>query len=505
MSEINNLMKLKITKFLWAFFFTINMNNIMNAQVKKSNGFTYLNDHQQNLSAISALTASGDTENLSKVLNSGLDSGLAINEIKEALVQLYAYCGFPRSLNALGVFKMVVEERAAKGIKDKEGKKITLENASQDKYEQGRKVLEELTRTPQQKPAPGFGEFAPRADAFLKEHLFADIFNSDVLNFRQREFVTISALAAMPGVEPQLKAHIGMGKNTGITDEQLKELALIIDQYISRQQGNVLRNAIGEKELPLIASDMMVRISEIEIVPEFLDRYKSILEEESAASVRIEPGVIAIFPMFQKKNPNQVRIVEIYADKKAYESHLKAPHFKEYKESTLSMIKSLKLVDMNVLDTKTMMTIFSKLNNRREDGNSQSTVSAFPVGKENTDLSKYFIGKSYVASLTSNKELNLPIANVTFEPGCRNNWHKHTSGQILIVVGGEGLFQERGKKSRRIKEGDIIEIGPDVEHWHGATKNSWFAHLSIMPDHESNKNTWMEAVNEEVYETANKE
>lgn len=480
------------------------MNSIMNAQVTTSNGFTHLNDHQQNLSAISALTASGNTENLKKVLNSGLDSGLAINEIKEALVQLYAYCGFPRSLNALGVFKTVVEERAGKGIKDKEGKKIIVENTTLDKYEQGRKVLEELTKTPQQKPAPGFGEFAPRADAFLKEHLFADIFNSDVLNFRQREFVTISALAAMPGVEPQLKAHIGMGRNTGITDGQLKELVLIIDQYISRQQGNVLRNAIGEKETPLIANDMMVRISEIEIVPEFLDQYKSILVEESAASVKIEHGVVAIFPMFQKENPNQVRILEIYADRKAYESHLQTPHFKEYKDSTLPMVKSLKLVDMNVLDTKTMVEIFSKFNSKKEDHNSQSIVSAFPVGKENTDLSKYFIGKSYVASLTSNKELNLPIANVTFEPGCRNNWHKHTNGQILIAVVGEGLFQERGKDIRRIKEGDIIEIEPNVDHWHGATKDSWFAHLSIIPNQESNKNTWLEAVNDEAYEAANK-
>ncbi|WP_346984607.1 cupin domain-containing protein [Chryseobacterium sp. POE27] len=141
---------------------------------------------------------------------------------------------------------------------------------------------------------------------------------------------------------------------------------------------------------------------------------------------------------------------------------------------------------------------------KKEDHNSQSIVSAFPVGKENTDLSKYFIGKSYVASLTSNKELNLPIANVTFEPGCRNNWHKHTNGQILIAVVGEGLFQERGKDIRRIKEGDIIEIEPNVDHWHGATKDSWFAHLSIIPNQESNKNTWLEAVNDEAYEAANK-
>ncbi|SMP12890.1 Cupin domain-containing protein [Chryseobacterium profundimaris] len=73
--------------------------------------------------------------------------------------------------------------------------------------------------------------------------------------------------------------------------------------------------------------------------------------------------------------------------------------------------------------------------------------------------------------------VELKLVEVTFEPGCRKNWHKHTNGHILIVVGGEGFFQERGKESRMIKEGNIIEIGPDVEHWHGATKDSWFAHL----------------------------
>ncbi|SFW66550.1 carboxymuconolactone decarboxylase family protein [Chitinophaga sancti] len=497
-------MKSKITKLLLLFSFTICINNTMNAQTIEKVTLKALNSHQQNLAALSALTASGNTEELKIVFNACLDGGLAINEIKEALVQLYAYCGFPRSLNALGVFKTVLDERATKGIKDKEGKAIVVENTTSDKYEQGRKVLERLTQTPQKKPAPGFGEFAPRADSFLKEHLFADIFGSDVLSYSQRELVTISALAAMPGVEPQLKAHIGMGKNTGITDDQLKELTLIIDQYISRVQGNVLRKCIGEKEQPLLANDMMVRISEIEIIPEFLEQYRTILKEEAAASVNIEPGVVAIFPMFQREAPNQVRIVEIYAEKSAYEHHLATPQFKKYKETTLKMVKSLKLVDMDVLDTQTMVAIFGKLKNiKMEDKNKIPFISEFPTGNENTDFARYFIGKSYVAPLTSHKELNVPIANVTFEPGCRNNWHSHSGGQILIVVGGEGLYQERGKKPRHIRVGDIVEIGPNVEHWHGATANSWFSHLAIMCNPQANENKWLEPVSEDVYKEAN--
>jgi quinol monooxygenase YgiN len=107
--------------------------------------------------------------------------------------------------------------------------------------------------------------------------------------------------------------------------------------------------------------DMLVRISEIEIVPGYLDEYKAILKEESAASVKLEPGVIAIFPMFEKENPTRIRILEIYASREAYESHLKTPHFQRYKTTTLKMVKSLKLVDMEVIDAETMTGIFKKM------------------------------------------------------------------------------------------------------------------------------------------------
>jgi len=108
-------------------------------------------------------------------------------------------------------------------------------------------------------------------------------------------------------------------------------------------------------------NNMMVRLSEIEIVPAYLEEYKTILEEESGASVRLEPGVISIFPMYEVENPTQVRILEIYASKEAYEAHLKTPHFQTYKTTTLKMVKSLKLIDMKSIDAETMPLIFSKL------------------------------------------------------------------------------------------------------------------------------------------------
>jgi quinol monooxygenase YgiN len=104
----------------------------------------------------------------------------------------------------------------------------------------------------------------------------------------------------------------------------------------------------------------LVRISEIEIVPEYLDEYKAILKEEAETSVKLEPGVISIFPMFEKENPKQIRILEIYASREAYEDHLKTPHFQKYKTGTLKMVKSLKLVDMDALDAETMAEIFKK-------------------------------------------------------------------------------------------------------------------------------------------------
>ena len=105
---------------------------------------------------------------------------------------------------------------------------------------------------------------------------------------------------------------------------------------------------------------IMVRVSEIEIASSYLEEYKAILKEEAAASVRLEPGVIAIFPMYQKEHPAQVRILEIYANREAYESHLQTSHFQKYKTTTLKMVKSLRLVDMGVVDAETMSRIFRK-------------------------------------------------------------------------------------------------------------------------------------------------
>jgi quinol monooxygenase YgiN len=108
-------------------------------------------------------------------------------------------------------------------------------------------------------------------------------------------------------------------------------------------------------------NNMIIRISEIEIDSTYIEEYKKILKEESRASVQLEPGVICIYPMYVKERPTQVRILEIYADRKAYESHIKAAHFQIYKTSTLKMVKSLQLIDMDAIDAETMPILFRKL------------------------------------------------------------------------------------------------------------------------------------------------
>ncbi len=130
-------------------------------------------------------------------------------------------------------------------------------------------------------------------------------------------------------------------------------------------------------------------------------------------------------------------------------------------------------------------------------------TNAFPVGDQLPEMfSQYFIGQAYLAPLTQNKALNCPISNVTFEPGCRNNWHSHTGGQILVAVGGKGYYQARGEKARILLPGDVVEIPANVEHWHGAAPDSWFSHLAIECNPQTNRNTWLEAVDDQQYAEA---
>ena len=310
---------------------------------------TTLTTKQQSIVKISSYTARGDMENLEKALSKALDNEMTANQIKEILVQMYAYCGFPRSLYAITTFKKVVESRT--DIKNGEEGKVLPANT--DKFAYGDNVQVELTGG---HIKGGVFAFAPAIDQYLKEHLFADIFARGVLTYQEREIATISALSSLEGVDSQLKSHIQIGKNTGLTDEQI--------------------NAI-------------------------LDLTKS------------------------------------------------------------------------------------------------ARSGAFALGMKNDAYAQYFIGQSYLQPLTTE---GVNSANVTFEPGCRNNWHiHHKGGQILLVTSGRGYYQEWGKPAQELKAGDVVNIPAGVKHWHGAASDSWFAHIAIAVPAEGASTEWLEKVSDEEY------
>ncbi|HEY0534198.1 MAG TPA: carboxymuconolactone decarboxylase family protein [Actinoplanes sp.] len=182
-----------------------------------------LNPQQQATAAIASRTAAGRMRQLRDALTDGLNAGLSVNQIKEILVQMYAYAGFPRSLNALGAFMALLEQRRADGIADPAGDEPKPLPAGTDMLKLGTANQTQLSGAPVAGP---LFDFAPAIDQFLKTHLFGDIFSRDNLDWRTREIATVAALATLDGVESQLQSHFGIALNTGLTETQLRDLII---------------------------------------------------------------------------------------------------------------------------------------------------------------------------------------------------------------------------------------------------------------------------------------
>ena len=332
-----------------------------------------LTERQLTLCACASLEAQGDLERLDPAIRKALDCGVTVNELKEAFSQLYAYTGFPRSLNALGVLQKVLADRQTQGIASNEGKPWTkpeIWNDAEKALKQGTEVQTKLSGKP-------FNyTFCPQDDYYLKAHLFGDIFAGDQLSESDRELVTVAALSSLKGVEPQLAAHKAGAVNMGNSKEQVDELC----QWLSA-------NGYSQVDCAADACD-----------------------------------------------------------------------------------------------------------------------GAWPKGNPNDAYAKYFIGHSHVASiqpanLSAGTETVAQYVNVTFEPGCRNNWHVHHGAhQILICVSGRGWYQEWGKQPIALEPGMIIDIPAEVKHWHGAQKDSWFQHVTnhVITGSEVS-NEWLEPVTDEYY------
>lgn len=333
-----------------------------------------LTKRQLLLCACASLEAQGDLERLDPAIRKALDGGVTVNELKEAFSQLYAYTGFPRSLNALGTLQKVLNDRKAQGIDDNEGKPWTRPTLWDDAGLALKQGTEVQTRLIGGKPFDY--DFCPQDDYYLKSHLFGDIFAGDQLSAADRELVTVAALSSLKGVEPQLAAHKAGAVNMGNTKEQVDELC----QWLSQ---------------------------------------------------------------------NGYSQVDCAAD---------------------------------------------------------ATAGAWPKGNPNEAYAQYFIGDSHLApvrpaNLAEGENTVAPYANVTFEPGCRNNWHiHHGAHQILICVSGRGWYQEWGKDPIALSQGMIIDIPAEVKHWHGAQRDSWFQHLTThVVTGAEQSNEWLEPVTEEMY------
>jgi 4-carboxymuconolactone decarboxylase len=365
-------------------FFNLDAQNKMNTNPE-------LTARQLSIIPIAGFSAKGDVRNLRSALNEGLDAGLNINEIKEILVHLYAYAGFPRSLNAISAFESVLNERIQKGIEDVTGRESSPQNFKNGKFEFGKEVQTTLTGS----TATGSAQkFVPVIDTFLKEHLFADIFSRDILDYQNREIVTVSVLASLTGTENQLQSHLKVCRNIGFNEKQLRQIAFTIGARIGLQEGVTVSRLLDEMD-----------------------------------------GVHTANSEIQSRG---------------------------------------KISD----------TVFSKGN----------------IIKGNN-----FSGTAWLNWLVPNDSIfNCPVGNVTFEPGARTNWHKHPGGQILLVTGGEGYYQERGKAFQSIKKGDVILIGPDIEHWHGATSNSILTHIAINTNVQKGGSVWLEPISDEEYNNLKK-
>lgn len=205
-----------------------------------------LSVREQAIVAVASYTGKGDLEHLKPALTGALEVGMTINEINEVLIHAYAYCGFPRSLRAIQTFMQVVDERKANGINDVVGREVAEKNNNRSRYELGRDVLAKISGTPADAPKTGYAVFAPTIERFLKEHLFADLFERDLLSYRERELATVSILAGVGGVEPMAYGHMSICLHLGITAEQLSALLNIVETNLGKTYSEPLRGVLNQ-------------------------------------------------------------------------------------------------------------------------------------------------------------------------------------------------------------------------------------------------------------------
>jgi alkylhydroperoxidase/carboxymuconolactone decarboxylase family protein YurZ/quercetin dioxygenase-like cupin family protein/quinol monooxygenase YgiN len=357
------------------------------------------------------------------------------------------------------------------------------------------------------------GEFAPKFAELNDDVLFGEVWSREQeLSAKNRSMITIAALISGGNFE-QLVPHLKKAKENGITKTEIAEIITHLAFYTGWPKAwsafNIAKEIYGETDAPEFTqlNDEVLfvqaespenelsymRIAKIVVDSTQLENYKKALKEQMKSALQLEKGVLAYSAVHDKNNPAHITILETYSSMAAYEAHIQTGHFKKYKNTVACMVKSLELIDVVpvAIEVKTDAVPVAKNANLKNG-------KIFPLGIK---VEQNFVGDAYLYMVfTDEKPLNAPIGSVTFAPKARNNWHEHAIGQILLVTEGEGWYQEWGKPAQFLKAGDVVNIPPNIKHWHGATKDSWFVHLAITPG----SSDWFEPVGDETYNNVEK-
>lgn len=274
-----------------------------------------------------------------------LNVGVTPEELREVVYLTAPFIGFPKMLNALSTVNGVFEERGIKLPLEKQG---SVTDAS--RHETGKAIQDRLYPGGISSTMDGMpGDMGKDVEGFLTDYFFGEIYSRGALDLKTRELLGYCVLVTI-GAESQLKSHYYGNLNVGNTPEIITAAVIQCLPYVGfpaaiKALSIIKQEYVKEKK----SENNFVRLSKITVDTAQLDAYNSLLKEEIEASMRLEPGVLTLYATAEKDNPNKITILEIYADRAAYEKHLTTPHFKKYKQGTLSMVKDLQLVDVKPL------------------------------------------------------------------------------------------------------------------------------------------------------------
>lgn len=274
-----------------------------------------------------------------------LNVGVTPVELREVMYLTAPFIGFPKMLNAVATVNEVFKERGIHLPLEKQG---TVTDAN--RHEVGKAIQDRLYPGGISSVMEGMpGDMGKDVERFLTDYFFGEIYSRGALDLKTRELLGYCVLTTLEA-ESQLQSHFHGNINAGNTPETVTAAVIQCLPYIGFPAAiKALRIIKQEVAKPIPAENNLVRLSKITVDPAQLDAYNAFLKEEIEASIRLEPGVLTLYATAEKEAPHKVTILEIYADRSAYESHLQTPHFQKYKQGTLSMVKELELVDVKPL------------------------------------------------------------------------------------------------------------------------------------------------------------